>query len=86
MENKQVIFIALIAILFGGLVTWGLFILEDKQETKEAEIYFNGTNQGATNVVNFIAQNKAVPFFQEDGNVSYVTFTQLCEQLNGGQS
>ena len=42
----------------------------------------NGTAIGQAQMINYISQNKVIPFFTDDGNVSQMSWVEFCTQLN----
>lgn len=82
MEDKELGMWFLIGLLTVALIYFAMMDYQEQKEQKELEIHFNGTKIGATNVINFINESEAVPFFLPDGNVRYITFTQLCKNVN----
>lgn len=79
---KGLIIGTILLIIMVGLLVSGFYQLEKQMEQKESEIFFNGTTQGATVIINQIRQTQSVPFFVEDGTVKYIPFEDLCLKLN----
>ncbi len=79
--------ILILGVVCGALIIGGFIVIENKWDNEMEEAFQNGTAQGQVQIIQYIQSSGKIPYFLEDGNLSEITFTQLCEQLNyGGQS
>ena len=77
-----------------GAVGYHLFkTYFDNQENKESQIYFNGTMYGRNMTIGIIQEglilngvNADLPVFDNQGNLTFIKFGRICEQLNQGGS
>ena len=89
MDNIWIFYICGLVLIIFSLMTYICFgWIQDSQETKEAEIFFNGTMLGQAQTIAQIQSNiqtfgldAKIPFFQEDGNVTSVFLGDVCNQL-----